>query len=72
MAIDSEIYRSPASKGDVAGVALHAMTALMHARWALEKQASGIDAEDDIAELKKGIDALNESFVALTGWRPDP
>lgn len=68
MTIDLEKYRSPASKGDVARVALYAMIGLTHARWGLMKQIEGTSADEDIEALQANIEKLSASFNELTGW----
>jgi hypothetical protein len=72
MPVDSEKYWSPATRGDVAGIALSAASALLHVKWALEKiKAGDRDIERHIENIDTEIDDLNKRFDELTGYIDD-
>lgn len=70
MPIDQDIFRSPASKGNVAGLALETFIALRHLSYAIEKVSAKlqIDVSAELERVQAQIEALDRRFETLSGW----
>lgn len=72
MAINSEIYRQPARKGDVGGIAINTVVALNAVADALEAiRTGGKPTERQIEDIRKSITVLGDRFNKLSGWTDD-
>lgn len=70
MPFNDELYYSPATKGDVAGVAIQTAVALGETVLALQALKSGTDPDVHINKLIETTRELDKIFDALSGWRP--
>jgi len=71
MPIDDGTYALPATRGDVAGVAIHCSAAFMAITRALDEIAKGEKPTDEqIAIVRKAATVLDEHFDRLSGWKP--
>jgi hypothetical protein len=68
MPIDLESFRAPATKGDVAGVAIQTVVALWAIIQALEEIKKGKDISAHIESITACTQGLDEMFNKLTGW----
>jgi hypothetical protein len=73
MGFDKERYNTPATNGDVSGLAIDVVTALYSITDALEKVAAKVkvDISDDVESIQKEIDSLTDLFDTLTGYVED-
>lgn len=71
MPFNDELLQTPATRQDVAGVAIQASLAIDHILDALEAIKAGNDPAPSIKEVKKLSKDLTEAFDKLTGWRPN-
>lgn len=71
MPFDSNKVNSPASKGDVAGIAIKTSIALSVVARALEELRQGKDISKHIEEIYKRSRDLDDAFDELTGWKPN-
>lgn len=69
MPFDLQKYHGTAERGDVAGVALKAASAVLNTRMALEKLAAGnTDVSDEINRLNEDFRELHKMFDNLSGY----
>lgn len=73
MAIDNVKYHAPATKGDVARVAIQASLVAFHTRLALKLAVANTDADltFHLNELATASQKLDEAFDELTGYTAD-
>lgn len=72
MAIDPKIWDIPASKGDVAGVAIQSALAVRTIYVLLLSIRSGRPfSQSDMDTLSECADNLDKHFVELSGWARD-
>lgn len=69
--IDQTLYDSPATKGDVAGVAIKVTVALHAVSDALLAIQSKKDISAHARQITEHARELSTMFDTLTGWKPD-
>ena len=71
MPIDSLIFNTPATKGEVAGVAIATSIAL-HDVLEVLNRIKGVDGIDEsLKNIHTSIGELDKKFDVLTGWTSD-
>lgn len=68
MPVDPVKYGQPATRGDVADVALKAATGLLSIHKVLVMQSQGKDTSEATKEVWNSIERLSEIFDTLSGW----
>lgn len=68
MPVDNDMMFAPATRADVAKVALAASSAILHVKMALKALASGKGGDAEISKLSEDVEALGHAFDELTGW----
>ena len=68
MPIDNEKFRSPATRGDVGGVALDCAIALDNIAQALDDLKNNRNPDQAIVVIRDLAKSLDTRFETLTGW----
>lgn len=73
MPIDQKLYRSPAIRGDISGVAIDLTMSLEAIASALEKISAGgnPDIGHDLEIIRKASKSVMGNFDRLVGWTND-
>ncbi len=70
MPFKDEVWERPAVGGDVGGIAIDTVAALLAIRTALQKLAGAqsVDISDELDVIQNVSESLDKAFEELSGW----